>query len=71
MIERPFRFGRERHGQGKTIQLNIRISPWLKAGAADAAVLGEHRSLSSLIEKLLTDYCRERGFLKDAPKKRR
>jgi hypothetical protein len=54
----------------KTLQFNMRMTPQLKEAAEEAAD-DDHRSIASLIEKLLTDYCRARGFLKDAPKKRR
>jgi hypothetical protein len=47
----------------KTAQVNLRIHPSLKAAAEKAAEAG-HRSLTSLIEKLLADYCRRKGFLK-------
>jgi hypothetical protein len=53
----------------KTLQFNMRMTPQLKEAAEEAAA-DDHRSVASLIEKLLTDYCRERGFLKGAPKKR-
>jgi hypothetical protein len=46
----------------KTAQVNLRIEPSLKA-AAEAAARDDHRSLTSLIEKLLTDYLRKRGYL--------
>ena len=48
--------------QRKTALLNMRIDPEVKA-AAELAASADHRSLSSLVEKLLADYCRERGFL--------
>jgi len=32
--------------------------------AAERAASDDRRSLASLIEKLLTDYCREHGYLK-------
>jgi predicted HicB family RNase H-like nuclease len=53
------------HGmiQRKTDFLNMRIDPEVKAAAEEAAI-ADRRSLSSLVEKLLTDYCREHGFLK-------
>jgi hypothetical protein len=41
----------------------MRIDPEVKAAAEEAAI-ADWRSLSSLVEKLLTDYCREHGFLK-------
>lgn len=46
----------------KTAQLNFYVSEELKE-AAVAAAEADHRSLTSLCEKLLTDYCRENGFL--------
>jgi hypothetical protein len=47
----------------KTAQINMKIEPALKA-AAEKAAADDHRSLTSLVEKLLSDYCREHGFLK-------
>ena len=41
---------------------DIHVDPWLKDVAARAAADGQ-RSLTSLIEKLLTDYLREHGYL--------
>jgi hypothetical protein len=49
----------------KTALLNMRIDPEVKA-AAELAASADHRSLSSLVEKLLADYCREHGFLEPA-----
>lgn len=46
----------------KTAQVNLRIEPALKA-AAEKAASDDHRSLTSLVEKLLTDYLRKRGYL--------
>lgn len=46
----------------KTALLNLRVDPALKETASRAAA-ADQRSLTSLIEKLLTDYLRERGFL--------
>jgi predicted HicB family RNase H-like nuclease len=46
----------------KTAPLNIYVSPELKAAAMRAAK-ADQRSLTSLVEKLLTDYCRETGYL--------
>jgi hypothetical protein len=43
----------------KTAQINIRIDPKLKAEAEKAAA-DDHRSLSSLIEKLLADYVKKK-----------
>ncbi|MEY9295766.1 hypothetical protein ABIF21_000144 [Bradyrhizobium elkanii] len=47
----------------KTAQVNLRIDPDLKA-LADKAAEADQRSLTSLIEKLLTDYLKKQGFLK-------
>jgi hypothetical protein len=47
----------------KTAQVNLRLRPELKAAAEEAAK-ADQRSLTSLVEKLLTDYCRKKGFLK-------
>jgi hypothetical protein len=46
----------------KSLQVNMRMRPELKA-AADQAAADDHRSFASLVEKLLTDYCREHGYL--------
>ena len=47
----------------KTAPVNLRLRPSLKAAAEKAAEL-DHRSLTGLIEKLLSDYCHKRGLLK-------
>lgn len=44
----------------KTAQVNLRIDPDLKA-AADKAAAEDQRSLTSLIEKLLTDFLKKAG----------
>ena len=52
----------------KTAPIVLRIRPELKAAAeaaAKAAAKADHRSLTSLVEKLLTDYCRKKSFLQD------
>ena len=49
--------------RNKTAQVNLRIYPELK-NAADKAAADDNRSLTSLIEKLLTDYLKKRGYLK-------
>lgn len=50
----------------KSAQLLVRIQPSLKT-AAEQAARDDHRSLSSLVEKLLTDHLRKKGYLaKDA-----
>jgi hypothetical protein len=46
----------------KTAQVNLRIDPSLKA-AAEKAAAADQRSLTSLVEKLLTDYLKKHGFL--------
>jgi hypothetical protein len=47
----------------KTAQVNLRLQPSLKT-AAEKAAAADHRSLTSLIEKLLSDYLKKRGYLK-------
>ena len=47
----------------KTAQVNLRIDPALKA-AADKAAADDQRSLTSLVEKLLSDYLKKKGYLK-------
>jgi hypothetical protein len=49
------------HARTKTAQINLRIKPDLKA-AAERAAAADHRSLTSLVEKLLTDHCEKFGF---------
>jgi hypothetical protein len=46
----------------KTAQVNLRLDPQLKA-LADKAAAGDNRSLTSLVEKLLTDYLKKNGYL--------
>lgn len=46
----------------KTAQVNLRIDPILKE-AADKAAAEDQRSLTSLIEKLLTDFLKKNGHL--------
>jgi hypothetical protein len=46
----------------KPIQVNLRMTAELKE-AAEQAAADDHRSLTSLVEKLLTDYCRSTGHL--------
>ena len=48
--------------RNKGAQVNIRLMPELKS-AAEKAAADDLRSLTSLIEKLLTDYLREKGYL--------
>ena len=47
----------------KTAQVNLRIRPDLKKAAEEAAA-EDQRSLTSLVEKLLTEYLRAKGYLK-------
>jgi hypothetical protein len=51
------------------LPVSFRIQPEVKA-AAEQAAADDHRSLSSLIEKVLADYLKERGYLA-GPKKGR
>lgn len=46
----------------KTAQVNLRIRPELKE-AAERAASDDQRSLTSLVEKLLTDHLQEKGYL--------
>jgi hypothetical protein len=50
--------------QTKTTQVNLRLTPALKA-AAEKAAGRDHRSLTSLIEKLLTEYLQTQPALDD------
>ncbi|MFG1414059.1 ribbon-helix-helix protein, CopG family [Xanthobacter sp. VTT E-85241] len=47
---------------GKTPSLGVRVQPETKA-ALEKAAKEDVRSVSSLIEKILTDWLRERGYL--------
>jgi hypothetical protein len=47
----------------KTAQVNLRLQPSLKT-AAEKAAADDKRSLTSLVEKLLSDYLKKRGYLK-------
>lgn len=49
----------------KDAQVNLRIQPSLKA-AAEKAASDDQRSLTSLVEKLLVEYLRKKGYLKSA-----
>jgi predicted HicB family RNase H-like nuclease len=48
----------------KTAQMNLRLKPELKA-MAERAAAADNRTLTSLIEKLLIDYCRKKGLSKE------
>jgi predicted HicB family RNase H-like nuclease len=51
-----------------SVTLNLRIDPELKK-AAEKAAMADRRSLTTLIEKLLSEYLVKHGFLaKDARK---
>ena len=56
--------------QRKTAHFSMRIDPELKE-AAEKAAADDRRSLSSLIEKLLTDYCRDQGLLRPERRSRK
>lgn len=47
----------------RTTEINLRVSPKLKEAARKAAEK-DQRTLSSLIERLLTEHCRKAGTLK-------
>jgi hypothetical protein len=47
----------------KEAQVNLRIQPSLKR-AAEQAAADDQRSLTSLVEKLLTEYLRKKGYLR-------
>ncbi len=51
--------------EGKTAQVNLRLQPSLKA-AAERAAADDRRSLTSLIEHLLDQHLRARGYLPEA-----
>ena len=46
----------------KTATLNIRVEPEMKR-LIEKAAADDRRSLTALIDKLLADYLRERGYL--------
>jgi len=54
----------------RTTEIYIRTRPALKAAAKRVAAL-DQRTLSSLIEWLLTRYCEERGVAIDKPGRKR
>lgn len=45
------------------LPVSFRVSPEIKL-AAEKAAKNDHRSLSSLIEKVLAEYLRKKGYLK-------
>jgi hypothetical protein len=46
----------------RSLPVSVRLPPHVKAAVAKAAE-DDHRSISSLIEKVLVDYLKKRGFL--------
>jgi hypothetical protein len=46
----------------KSATLNLRIEPAIKE-AAEKAAEDDRRSVTSLVEKLLVDYLRKKGYL--------
>ena len=49
----------------KTAQINLRLPPSLKK-AAERAASDDHRSLTSLIEKLLFEHLAGKGYLRSS-----
>ena len=49
----------------KSATLNLRIEPDIKE-AAERAAADDRRSLTSLVEKLLVDHLRKKGYLPKA-----
>ena len=47
----------------KTATLNLRVEPDLKK-LAEQAASDDHRSLTALVEKLLIDHLKAKGYLK-------
>lgn len=46
----------------KTAAIGVRVDPKIKE-AAERAAADDHRSVASLLEKLLTEYLIEKGYL--------
>jgi hypothetical protein len=55
--------GRPPSPEPKSLPVSVRLPPEVKAAAEDAAK-ADVRSLSSFIEKLLTDHLKKKGYLK-------
>lgn len=53
----------------KTATINIRMEPELKQ-LVEKAAADDRRSITTLLEKLLVDYLRERGYLSQDKSKR-
>jgi hypothetical protein len=49
--------------KAKSVQLGMRLSPELKR-AAEQAAADDSRTLTSLLEKILLDYLKARGYWK-------
>ena len=47
----------------KSVSVGLRITPTLKA-AIDKAARRDQRTVASMVEKILSDYLAENGFLK-------
>ncbi len=47
----------------KTAAIGVRVDPHVKE-AAERAAADDHRSVASLLEKLLTEYLTEKGYLR-------
>jgi len=46
----------------KSVSMGFRVTPEFKR-LLDIAARHDHRTMTNLLEKLLTDYCRSRGLL--------
>jgi hypothetical protein len=57
------KMGRPPSTEPKSLPVSLRLPPKVKH-AAEAAAKEDARSLSSYLEKLLTDHLRKQGFLK-------
>ena len=53
-------------GEKRAAPIGIRVTPSVKA-AAERAAGADHRTLASLIERLLIEYLNKTGFLKTPP----
>jgi hypothetical protein len=49
-------------GMARTANIGVRVEPALKE-AAEKAAAADHRSVASLLEKLLTEYLEQNGFV--------
>jgi hypothetical protein len=49
--------------RNKSAQVNLRLEPALKE-AAEKAAAADHRSLTSLIEKLIADHLKATGYVR-------